>query len=246
MFEITLCDAIPNNFYEIARDCPPSGWEDVFERTLPSIKHAQLMTDNFAAESGRRTLPRYQQVFNCFERLPPHRVRVVIVGQDPYPTPGIANGMSFSTMPGVKPPPSLRNIFSELARCYSSYRMPEDGDLTKWADQGVLLLNTSLTVPSGMPDGYKALWKSFILEIFNYIALYNPECIVVLWGRAAETAVASTIPRSMKKLISGHPSPINTSSTNPFKGCGHFPMINRLLRETFGETEMGAAIDWQT
>ena len=126
-----------------------------------------------ARGSGLTVYPPQSQIFHALTLTPPEKVKVVIVGQDPYYGPGQANGLAFSVSPGVPIPPSLRNIFREMHADIGA-KIPDSGDLTRWAEQGVLLLNTVLTVQEGMPNSHKDWgWQKFVLEVFRILASFS-------------------------------------------------------------------------
>ena len=140
-----------------------------------------------ARGSGLTVYPPQSQIFHALTLTPPEKVKVVIVGQDPYHGPGQANGLAFSVSPGVPIPPSLRNIFREMHADIGA-KIPDSGDLTRWAEQGVLLLNTVLTVQEGMPNSHKDWgWQKFVLEVFRICVTLPQPCVFLLWGRQAQS-----------------------------------------------------------
>ncbi len=171
---------------------------------------------------------------------PPEAVRVVILGQDPYHGPGQANGHAFSVPPGVRIPPSLRNIFQELARDLADGRpLPRDGDLLRWRRQGVLLLNTVLTVEEGAPGSHAGHgWEAFTDALIAGLARDPVPRAFLLWGAQAQAkqgliaAAAAQGPASHAPLVlaANHPSPLSARRPPvPFIGCGHFSRANRYL-----------------
>ena len=171
--------------------------------------------------------PPPEKVFSAFELTPPENVRAVLLGQDPYHGVGQAHGLSFSVKPGIQPPPSLVNIFKE----YNSdlgYPIPKNGDLTKWAENGVLLLNTVLTVQGGLAASHKGIgWEIFTDRVITLLNEREKPIVFILWGRFA---------RDKKKLItnpnhfiieSAHPSPL--SAYNGFFGSKPFSAANKFL-----------------
>jgi uracil-DNA glycosylase len=178
---------------------------------------------------------------------PLHAVRVVILGQDPYHGPGQAEGLAFSVAPGVKTPPSLRNIFKELQREALLPALPSNGSLQAWAEAGVLLLNTSLTVEDGQPASHaKRGWEVFTDGILSTVAAQAPACVYLLWGAHAQ-AKAPLIEQTARQhgrkallLQSNHPSPLSASRPPvPFLGCNHFLQSQAWLQD------QNIAIDWQ-
>lgn len=170
--------------------------------------------------------PLQEEVFAAFNQTPFEEVRVVIVGQDPYHGAGQAHGLSFSVPRTVRPPPSLQNIFKELQRDLG-VAPPQVGDLTKWAKQGVLLLNATLTVRAGAPRShYGKGWERFTDEVIQKLNQRADPIIFVLWGKAAQEKCALLAPHH-PVLTAPHPSPY--SAHTGFLGCGHFSKIQQLL-----------------
>ena len=198
-------------------------------------------------DRGATIYPPQHMIFRALKLTPPDTVRVVIIGQDPYHNPGEANGLAFSVSPGIKAPPSLRNIFKEL-RGDIGCSIPDSGDLTQWAERGVLLLNTSLTVEENKPGSHsKWGWQSVIAEVLRVCVEELPQPIVfILWGGHARTFTDGlNIQDHQKKayICSSHPSPLGArkgSETVPaFIGSRPFSRANQLL------SSMGAEpIDW--
>lgn len=175
--------------------------------------------------------PSKELVFNALRMTPYPKVKVVIIGQDPYHGPGQAHGLCFSVIQGVPPPPSLQNIFKELAADIGC-PIPTHGCLVPWAEQGVLLLNAILTVRQGKPLSHRNQgWEQFTDAIVHYLCLREDPVIFVLWGRAAQEKFNRVIasgngPRHLV-LTAAHPSPL--SAYNGFFGCKHFSKINEAL-----------------
>lgn len=217
----------------------PVGWETFFHSVRPVLEHIQ---GNYL--NNIYMLPPPQDVFNAFH-LCPFPPKVVIMGQDPYHTviSGVpqATGLAFSTKPGVSMQPSVRNIMNEVISDYPEYNMPNHGDLTHWAKQGVLLLNTSLTVVEGRPNIHQGIWRSFIKMLMDYLREYH-NIIYVLWGADAHK-LKDIISARATKLMASHPSPFSVSRAGrdipAFKGCGHFKRINELL-----EARQQGSIKW--
>jgi uracil-DNA glycosylase len=157
-------------------------------------------------------------------------VRVVILGQDPYHGPGQAEGLAFSVAPGVKTPPSLRNIFKELQRDLG-VPTPHGGSLVRWAEQGVLLLNTCLTVEDGRPASHAGQgWESLTDAVIRRCSDQGGRTVFLLWGAHAQKK-ADLIDRARHQvLVANHPSPLSASrGPLPFLGCGHFSNANQWL-----------------
>lgn len=167
-----------------------------------------------------------RSVYKALELTPLANVRVVILGQDPYHGPGQANGLAFSVGRGVPLPPSLKNIFKEL---YSDWggELRTDGDLSDWAKQGVLLLNSSLSVEEGKPGSMSELWEPVTDEIIRFIDSNVEPVVFVLWGNHAKHKKALIVHNERNVIESAHPSPL--SASRGFFGSKPFSKINRLL-----------------
>ncbi len=214
----------------VADMMPPKAWDHLpfFTEQLPQINAALALEE-------RRVLPPVERRFAAFDHVAPEDVRVVILGQDPYPTPGHANGLSFSVEPDVRPlPRSLGNIYKEMISDIGS--APLTGDLRGWAKQGVLLLNTVLTVPSNDANGHKDLgWQRLAYEVLAEVS--KRPTAFVLWGKQAQ-GLAKHIQAGDHLLIeTPHPSPL--SARRGFFGSRPFSRINDWLAAR-GQ----ATIDW--
>lgn len=179
-------------------------------------------------------------VFRALELTPLAQVRVLILGQDPYHGPGQAEGLAFSVPVGQKPPPSLRNIFKELHRDLG-LAPPSHGSLLPWARQGVLLLNTSLTVEDGLAGSHAKFGWQALTDAICLAAAEDPEPkVFMLWGAHAQSKTLLVARHAHRVLACNHPSPLSALRPPlPFVGCGHFGEANRFLR--------GAgrpAVDW--
>lgn len=192
-----------------------------------------FLRDEIAA--GRGYLPAGEHVLRAFQR-PLAAVKVLIVGQDPYPTPGHPVGLSFSVAPDVRPlPPSLVNIFKELVDDVG-VPVPSSGDLTAWADAGVLLLNRSLTVSPGLANSHRGKgWEPVTERAITVLAARGGPLAAVLWGRDAQSL--KTALGSVPSVESPHPSPL--SAHRGFFGSRPFSRVNQLL-----EDQGGSAVDW--
>lgn len=183
------------------------------------------IAEQLAAET-RVVLPPAPQIFAAFEHLQPAAVEVVILGQDPYPTPGHAHGYAFSAEPDVRPiPRSLANIFKELDVDLGA--SPQDPDLRFWADQGVLLLNSVLTVPAGCTHGHARLgWQKLTAQVLNRLS--DRPRAYLLWGAHAQKAAAEVDPARNLKIETPHPSPL--SARRGFFGSRPFSRVNDWLQ----------------
>lgn len=186
---------------------------------------------------GRRFYPPADRVFNALSLTPFDAVRVVILGQDPYHGAGQAMGLCFSVPPGVPPPPSLQNIHKELETDLGLPR-PSSGDLTPWAERGVLLLNAVLTVSPGKPASHAGKgWERFTDRAIGELSERREGIVFLLWGRYAQQKGAIVDTTRHHVLTAAHPSPYSAASG--FFGCRHFSRANALL-----ETDGKDAVDW--
>ncbi|MDF2382153.1 uracil-DNA glycosylase [Nostoc ellipsosporum NOK] len=187
---------------------------------------------------GKTIYPPGPFIFNAFNTTPLSRIKVVILGQDPYHGPGQAHGLCFSVQDGVPPPPSLVNIFKEL-RDDIGMDIPLHGNLTKWAEQGVFLLNASLTVRAGEPMSHAKIgWATFTDQVIKTISAQCDHVVFLLWGRFAQEKSALIDAGKHLILKAAHPSPL--SAHNGFLGCKHFSKTNEYLMQQ-GITP----VDWQ-
>ncbi|MET0427349.1 MAG: uracil-DNA glycosylase [Microvirga sp.] len=204
------------------------GWRDLpFFREGGAAAVAAAIDERIAA--GAQVLPPPQDMFNAFRLTPLDRVKVVILGQDPYPTPGDAHGLAFSYRGTRRLPASLRVILSEMA-AETGAPMPGTGDLTPWARQGVLLLNTALTVEAGRAGAHlKAGWSDLADQAIQAVSARRPAVVFLLWGAPARRR-AGLVDRSKHLVLeAGHPSPLNR--LNDFRGTRPFSRTNAWLAE---------------
>ena len=218
------------------------GWREVLEPVLASDRLRALDAELAAAEaSGTAIYPPRGQRLRVFDATAPRDVRAVIVGQDPYHGPGQAHGLAFSVPEGVKPPPSLRNIFAELAQDIGC-EVPRSGDLSAWAGQGVLLLNTSLSVEDGRAGSHAGRgWEEVTGAALRTVAASDRPTAFILWGKHAQDR-ARDIPGLDGQgphlvLRSVHPSPL--SARRGFFGSRPFSKANAFL-----EAHGRGTIDW--
>ncbi len=190
--------------------------------------------------SNYNVYPPNDQVFTAFRLTPFEEVKVVILGQDPYHGKGQAMGLSFSVNKGVRIPPSLVNIYKELEEDPDvEFKKPDHGDLTKWAQQGVLLLNSTLTVRESTPNSHEGFgWPRFTDRMISQLSIHREDIVFMLWGKFAQAKESLIDPIKHKVLTSAHPSPF--SANRGFFGCQHFSKANQALNE-LGKTP----IDWQ-
>jgi uracil-DNA glycosylase len=214
------------------------GWKtalsSAFEQPYFQAIKAYLVA---AKEAGKIIYPPGPMIFNAFNQTPFDQLKVVILGQDPYHNPGEAMGLSFSVPQGVRVPPSLQNIYKEINTSLG-YPVPKHGDLTKWAAQGVLLLNAILTVEKNMPASHSKIgWASFTDDVIRTISDQKTGIVFLLWGKFAQTKKALIDTEKHFVFESAHPSPL---AGNAFQGCGHFVKTNEVL-----EGQGKLKIDWQ-
>lgn len=225
---------------EAVLDRAPPGWAPLIEAWRASAEGRRLLGFVAARQAaGATVFP--ASVLHAFELTPFEQVRVVVLGQDPYHGAGQAEGLAFSVPAGVRPPPSLRNLFLELQRDLG-HALPLQGHLGAWARQGVLLINTVLTVEEGLPgvhagQGWEALTDVVIKTLYEHAC---PK-VFMCWGAHAQ-ARAAWLQAGGRHLVlrANHPSPLSARrGPTPFLGCGHFGQANRFL------TAAGhAPIDW--
>ncbi|GAA4459174.1 uracil-DNA glycosylase [Rurimicrobium arvi] len=178
-------------------------------------------------QAGKTIYPAGPDIFRAFNTTPFDKVSVVLLGQDPYHNPGQAHGLSFSVPQGVPPPPSLVNIFKELHQD-TGMPVPRSGDLTPWAEQGVLLLNAALTVEAHKANSHANIgWHRFTDAVIHAVAEKRKNIVFLLWGRFAQSKAAFIDPQQHLILKAAHPSPL--SAHNGFFGCRHFSKTNEYL-----------------
>lgn len=180
-------------------------------------------------ETNEVVFPIQEDIYSAFSYVNIKDVRVVILGQDPYHGEGQAHGLAFSVKPGVKVPPSLRNMYKELETDIDGFTVPEHGYLVPWAEQGVLLLNTVLTVRQAQANSHAKIgWQTFTDAVIDKINLENSGCVFVLWGSHAQKK-AKTLDENKHLVLKGpHPSPL--SAYRGFFGCQHFSKANEWLK----------------
>jgi uracil-DNA glycosylase len=189
--------------------------------------------------AGFEVYPAEAETFQALELTPFRKVSVVLLGQDPYPGPGQAHGLCFSVKPGVRVPGSLRNIFKELKSDIPGFRVPNNGYLASWARQGILMLNTVLTVRAGAIGSHRGKgWETFTDAVIEKVNAKKDAVVFLLWGRDAQSK-ADRVDESRHVILrAAHPSPL--SARHGFFGTRPFSATNRALREA-GKPE----IDWQ-
>ena len=215
-------------------------WQEVLGPVKRADFFQQLMARIDAERAaGKAIYPPASEVFNAFTLTPLDNVKVVILGQDPYHGPGQAHGLCFSVQSGVKTPPSLVNIYKELAQDIEGFHVPEHGNLIAWAEQGVLLLNTVLTVEQGKAHSHaKWGWETFTDAVIKSVNDTQHGVVFLLWGSHAQKKGQSIDTQKHYVLSAPHPSPL--SAHRGFLGCRHFSQTNTLLSQQ-GKTP----VNWQ-
>lgn len=219
-----------------------ASWGEALSEEFQSSYMSELV-QFLKLERSQKTpiYPPEHLVFSAFNHTPMDQVKVLVIGQDPYHGPGQAHGLSFSVLEGVKTPPSLRNIYLEMEK---DVGIPpaSHGNLTKWAKQGVMLLNATLTVRQSQPKShYGHGWERFTNAVVAKLLEREDPCIFVLWGRSAKEKLELVLQGENRErhlfLTAAHPSPF--SAYKGFFGCRHFSKIN-----TFLEGQGKSPIDW--
>ena len=213
-------------------------WKEVLHREFKKSYFEQLTVFlKIEKAQGKIIYPPGSLIFNAFNKTPFDKVKVVLLGQDPYHGQGQAMGLSFSVPQGIKPPPSLVNIFKELHKDVG-IPIPQTGDLTHWAEQGVLLLNASLTVRAQEPNSHAtAGWQPFTNAAIKEVSDKKNGVVFLLWGAYAQQKQELIDETKHHVLKAAHPSPF--SADKGFFGCRHFSKTNELLVK-----EKKEAIDW--
>lgn len=205
------------------------GWKNILWEEFQSPWFGELKEFLVQETSTQKVYPPGFLIFNAFQHTPFDKVKVVILGQDPYHGAGQAHGLCFSVPPGIKPPPSLVNIFKEL-QSDVGIPIPTHGTLENWADQGVLLLNATLTVRAGEAGSHqKHGWENFTDAVIQKISQQKDSVVFLLWGRFAQAKESLVDGDKHLVLKAAHPSPF--SAYNGFFGCRHFSRANDYLAQ---------------
>ncbi len=213
-------------------------WDDYLQGEFEKPYYEKLRAFLKDEYSNHTIYPNMHDIFSALKTTSYEDTKVVILGQDPYHGENQAHGMAFSVQPGVPIPPSLKNIYKELNSTLGCY-VPNNGYLMKWAKQGVLLLNTVLTVRSGQAGSHKGKgWEIFTDYVIEVLNQREDPILFILWGTPAKKKMSIVTNESHKILTAAHPSPL--SAHNGFFGCDHFNKANELLAHMNKE-----AIDWQ-
>lgn len=213
-------------------------WREVLQPQFDSVYFEMLTTFVRKAYQASTVYPPGSKIFEAFNRTPFDKVKVVILGQDPYHGPNQAHGLCFSVQDGIQPPPSLINIYKELQKEYGVAVNMTNGNLMRWADQGVLLLNATLTVEAGKAGSHQGKgWETFTDAAIKALSDRREGLVFMLWGSYAQQK-GRVIDRTRHLVLeSSHPSPL--SVYRGFDGCGHFKKANQYLQSRGQEP-----IDW--
>lgn len=220
----------------VSEACP--SWGELLQHALDSDYFKVLQSSLQSRSQSAVIYPPANAVFKAFELTPLASTKVVILGQDPYHQPEQAHGLAFSVNPGVKPPPSLRNIYKAVQHDYPQFDIPPHGDLRGWAAQGVLMLNTVLTVEQSEAHAHAKIgWQLFTDAVMETLNAHPQPLVFMLWGKhAQQKGELITAPHHLK-LNAVHPSPL--SAHRGFLSCGHFAAANAFLSDVGKDT-----IDW--
>lgn len=204
-------------------------WEDIIDLEKQKDYYKKLKEEIDKRYENSTVFPEKQNIFKAFSLTKLDNLKVVILGQDPYHGFGQAQGLAFSTPANIKNPPSMQNILKEIQSDLGKKSICEDGDLTPWAKQGVLLLNTILTVEEAKPKSHHNLgWEVFTDNIIKYISDNCEDTIFILWGSPAISKTKLIDRKKHHILTAPHPSPL--SSYRGFFGCKHFSQTNDILK----------------
>ncbi|WP_148570578.1 uracil-DNA glycosylase [Aliarcobacter cryaerophilus] len=210
-------------------------WEDIVDLEKQKDYYKKLKEEIDKRYETTTVFPEKQNIFKAFYLTKLDNLKVVILGQDPYHGFGQAQGLAFSTPANIKNPPSMQNILKEIQSDLGKKSICEDGDLTPWAKQGVLLLNTILTVEESKPKSHHNLgWEVFTDNIIKYISDNCEDTIFILWGSPAISKTKLIDRKKHHILTAPHPSPL--SSYRGFFGCKHFSQTNNILKSLNKET----------
>lgn len=210
----------------------PPTWSEFFKSAEPEIRHACSHIETETNINGKAIYPQIPNVLTAFWLTPLFSLKCVILGQDPYPgltKEGMpkAMGASFSSERNYEIPDSLKNVYKELERSVEDWKNPGHPDLRAWGRQGVLLLNTALTVEAGRPESHVGYWKPFTEKLMDYFNQNTKDVVFMLWGKKAQKAADSIYASKHLKLNAYHPSPMNAGREQyTFIGCDHFNLAN--------------------
>lgn len=213
-------------------------WDKLIGDEFSTPHYLKLQQFLRAEYSSHTIYPNMHDIYSALKVTPYKKVKVVIIGQDPYHGEGQAHGMCFSVKPDVKIPPSLKNMYKEIQQELGGF-IPDNGYLMPWAKQGVLLLNDILTVRAGEPNSHKGKgWELFTARVIKTLNTREEPMVFLLWGANAKTKMELIDMKKHLCLTAAHPSPL--SAYNGFFGCGHFKKVNEWLI-----SQVKSPIDWQ-
>ena len=214
----------------------PSGWGDKLKTFILSSDFDKILIALLKeAREGQRFTPPLKQIFRVFEECPYNKLMVIMIGQDPYPQLGVADGIAFSCSNTKKPQPSLNYIFKEVeATMYPDGGYSWDPDLTRWANQGVLLINTAFTTSINTVGRHYAIWQPFLAFLFDILTFQNPGLIYVFMGAKAKDWSVS-IPDNNHKMFTSHPAFAAHTNNDKWDCQGVFSNINALLKKQYNE-----------
>lgn len=216
-----------------------ASWKEVLQEEFKKTYMKELSRFLVEERSKYTVYPPQDQVFSAFALTPFDKVKVVIVGQDPYHGPSQAHGLSFSVLPGVKVPQSLRNIFKEL-KSDLGIEAPNHGSLASWASQGVFMLNATLTVRAGEPLSHKGQgWEEFTDAVIKALAQRKAPLVFILWGKSAKEKIERVLKDDMHHLVLSAPHPSPYSAASGFLGSKPFSQSNAFLQKNGQQP-----IDW--
>jgi len=206
-----------------------SSWKELLIENFNSESFTSLKEFLLIEKESQSIYPSGNQIFATFNETPVDKVKVIIIGQDPYHGEGQAHGLSFSVPSGIKPPPSLVNIFKEI-HADLGVDIPNHGNLENWAKEGVLLLNATLTVRAGQAGSHQGKgWEEFTDAVISKLSDKKENLVFLLWGRFAQAKASLIDEKKHCILTAAHPSPF--SAYNGFFGCSHFSKTNEYLNE---------------
>lgn len=223
-----------DTIYEVSEKYNVGDWREFFSTQEENLKTISAIVEKNEKKHGT-FIPGREQLFLAFKKTQLRHLKVIIVAQDPYPNRANAMGLALSTPRDVKVSASMKTVFKEIADNMPNFEIPDHSDLTKWAQQGVLLLNMRLTVHEGLPGKYNNCWEGFTNNLIAYIKEKAPNTLFMLWGGIARKL--STDLEGMNVLEAAHPSPMNQGGG--FLGCKHFQKANLYLKSVKQEP-----IDW--
>ena len=216
----------------------PSGWADKLKAFMLSDDFGNILQELYKqSQAGQRFTPQIKQLLRAFEACPYDKLKVVMLGQDPYPQPGTCDGLAFSCSNLKYVQPSLKFIFQELEdTVYKGQSYSRDPDLTRWADQGVLLINTALTTTVGQVGQHYLLWRPFIAFLFDMLNWYNPGIVYVYLGKKAQEW-SDAVSDNNHKIMVSHPAAAAHTRAERWDSKNLFGEINRILEGT-GSTKV--------